>query len=252
MRTSSTWGTRRASRTGTGRPSELLRVRARAQRDPARARGQAARRGLQLRHRGGVARCSARSSRGACPSSGWSRPSRGSRRRATRNGRVGLLATPATVGQRRVRQGAGGGRARRGAARGRVGRARAADPGGRRGGRPRASHCVDGLLPAAARGGRRHGDPRLHALPARTASSPAGARPRRGDASARARRSHRRWTRVFATPGSPTTSSRRGDYRFLATGDPEEFRRLGTRFLQLPIGSVEHVEVAPAARRAAA
>ena len=37
---------------------------------------------------------------------------------------------------------------------------------------------------------------------------------------------------------------RRGDYRFLATGDPEQFRRAGTRFLQLPIGEVEHVEVA--------
>src|SRR6185295_3822338 len=36
---------------------------------------------------------------------------------------------------------------------------------------------------------------------------------------------------------------RRGRYRFLATGDPEEFRRVGTRFLQLPIGKVEHVEV---------
>jgi len=46
--------------------------------------------------------------------------------------------------------------------------------------------------------------------------------------------------------------ARRGSYRFLATGDPEEFRRLGTRFLQLPIGSVEHVEVAPAAGRRAA
>jgi glutamate racemase len=48
---------------------------------------------------------------------------------------------------------------------------------------------------------------------------------------------------------------RRGDYRFLATGEPEEFRRLGTRFLQLPIGEVEHVEVAAPAggrRRAAA
>jgi glutamate racemase len=32
---------------------------------------------------------------------------------------------------------------------------------------------------------------------------------------------------------------RRGRYRFVATGDPEEFRRLGTRFLQLPIGEVE-------------
>jgi glutamate racemase len=37
---------------------------------------------------------------------------------------------------------------------------------------------------------------------------------------------------------------RRGEYGFLATGDPEQFRRAGTRFLQLPIGSVEHVEVA--------
>ena len=32
---------------------------------------------------------------------------------------------------------------------------------------------------------------------------------------------------------------RRGRYEFMATGDPEEFRRLGIRFLQLPIGEVE-------------
>jgi glutamate racemase len=44
--------------------------------------------------------------------------------------------------------------------------------------------------------------------------------------------------------------NRRGDYSFLATGDPEEFRRLGTRFLQLPIDEVRHVEVA--GKRAAA
>lgn len=44
---------------------------------------------------------------------------------------------------------------------------------------------------------------------------------------------------------------RRGDYRFLATGDPEEFRRLGTRFLQLPIGEVRHVEVRKPGSRAA-
>jgi glutamate racemase len=47
---------------------------------------------------------------------------------------------------------------------------------------------------------------------------------------------------------------RRGEYRFLATGEPERFRRAGTRFLQLPIGDVEHVDVrAPgrAPRRAA-
>jgi glutamate racemase len=52
--------------------------------------------------------------------------------------------------------------------------------------------------------------------------------------------------------GLANDDARRGDYRFLATGDPDEFRRLGTRFLQLPIGLVEHVEVATGARRAAA
>jgi glutamate racemase len=44
--------------------------------------------------------------------------------------------------------------------------------------------------------------------------------------------------------GVENDEGRRGAYRFLATGDPEEFRRLGTRFLQLPIGNVEHVDVA--------
>ena len=32
-----------------------------------------------------------------------------------------------------------------------------------------------------------------------------------------------------------------GDYHFLSTGDPEAFRQVGTRFLQLPLGRVEHV-----------
>jgi glutamate racemase len=45
---------------------------------------------------------------------------------------------------------------------------------------------------------------------------------------------------------------RRGDYRFLASGDPDEFRRLGVRFLQLPIGTVEHVEVTGVAGSVAA
>ena len=30
-----------------------------------------------------------------------------------------------------------------------------------------------------------------------------------------------------------------GDYRFSATGDSEEFREVGARFLQLPIREVE-------------
>jgi glutamate racemase len=37
---------------------------------------------------------------------------------------------------------------------------------------------------------------------------------------------------------------REGSYRFLTTGDPELFRELGRRFLQLPIEAAEHVEVA--------
>lgn len=37
---------------------------------------------------------------------------------------------------------------------------------------------------------------------------------------------------------------RRGGYRFLSTADPEAFRRVGTRFLQLPLGQVRKVDVA--------
>jgi glutamate racemase len=39
-------------------------------------------------------------------------------------------------------------------------------------------------------------------------------------------------------------SARMGAYRFLTTGDPDAFREMGRRFLQLPIGDVEHVAVA--------
>jgi glutamate racemase len=53
--------------------------------------------------------------------------------------------------------------------------------------------------------------------------------------------------------GIENNESRRGVYRFLATGDPVQFRRLGIRFLQLPIGEVEHVKVtlSPPTRSAA-
>ena len=40
--------------------------------------------------------------------------------------------------------------------------------------------------------------------------------------------------------------AREGAYRFLCTGDPESFRAQGTQFLQLPLGPVEHVDVAAA------
>lgn len=36
-----------------------------------------------------------------------------------------------------------------------------------------------------------------------------------------------------------------GDYRFLCTGDVDAFRELGTRFLQMPLGEIEQVRLAP-------
>ena len=36
-----------------------------------------------------------------------------------------------------------------------------------------------------------------------------------------------------------------GDYRFLCTGDTEAFQALGTRFLQMPLGEVQQVRLAP-------
>jgi glutamate racemase len=39
-------------------------------------------------------------------------------------------------------------------------------------------------------------------------------------------------------------TGRRGEYRFLTTGDAGSFRETGRRFLQLPIGDVEHVTLA--------
>ncbi len=42
-----------------------------------------------------------------------------------------------------------------------------------------------------------------------------------------------------------------GDYRFLCTGDPEVFRAIGTRFMQMPLTSVEQVELLPAGSRSA-
>jgi glutamate racemase len=58
--------------------------------------------------------------------------------------------------------------------------------------------------------------------------------------------------RELRAAGIQNDEGRRGRYRFLASGDPEEFRRLGTRFLQLPIQEVRHVEVAGPPRRRAA
>jgi glutamate racemase len=48
---------------------------------------------------------------------------------------------------------------------------------------------------------------------------------------------------TLARKGIENDASREGSCRFLTTGDPETFRGLGVRFLQLPIAHVEHVEL---------
>jgi glutamate racemase len=49
---------------------------------------------------------------------------------------------------------------------------------------------------------------------------------------------------TLARKGYENDSAREGAYRFLTTGDPAAFRETGVRFLQLPIADVEHVELA--------
>jgi len=49
---------------------------------------------------------------------------------------------------------------------------------------------------------------------------------------------------TLARKGFENEGAREGEYRFLTTGDPAVFRTLGARFLQLPLGAVEHVEIA--------
>ena len=49
---------------------------------------------------------------------------------------------------------------------------------------------------------------------------------------------------TLARKGVENERGREGGYRFLTTGDPEAFRELGRRFLQLPVRDVEHVTVA--------
>jgi glutamate racemase len=49
--------------------------------------------------------------------------------------------------------------------------------------------------------------------------------------------------RVLYGRGLQTRSEEEGTYSFLCTGDVDSFRELGTRFLQMPLGEVEHVEL---------
>jgi len=56
---------------------------------------------------------------------------------------------------------------------------------------------------------------------------------------------------TLSRKGFENGSGREGTYRFLTTGDPDQFRVMGARFLQLPIGEVEHVSVSDLERVAA-
>src|SRR4051794_7594195 len=50
--------------------------------------------------------------------------------------------------------------------------------------------------------------------------------------------------------GIENDTTRRGRYSFLSTGDPEAFRSVGTRFLQMPLGKVRQVDVRDARQAA--
>jgi glutamate racemase len=49
---------------------------------------------------------------------------------------------------------------------------------------------------------------------------------------------------TLARKGIENGQGREGEYRFLTTGEPSLFRELGERFLQLPLGEIEQVAVA--------
>ena len=49
--------------------------------------------------------------------------------------------------------------------------------------------------------------------------------------------------RTLESAGLESPNEGEGTYRFLCTGDVDSFRELGTRFLQMPLGDVELVEV---------
>jgi glutamate racemase len=49
--------------------------------------------------------------------------------------------------------------------------------------------------------------------------------------------------RHLAAAGLAKSGNEEGTYRFLCTDDPESFRELGTRFLQMPLGQIERVDL---------
>jgi len=49
--------------------------------------------------------------------------------------------------------------------------------------------------------------------------------------------------RALEARGLEAQTEGEGEYRFLCTADVETFRELGTRFLQMPLGQIEHIEL---------
>ena len=49
--------------------------------------------------------------------------------------------------------------------------------------------------------------------------------------------------RTLERDGLARSPDGEGAYRFLCTGDVDSFRELGTRFLQMPLGEVERIEL---------
>jgi glutamate racemase len=49
--------------------------------------------------------------------------------------------------------------------------------------------------------------------------------------------------RTLELSGLATANKEEGTYRFMCTGKPDAFRELGTRFLQMPLGDVELVQL---------
>jgi len=56
----------------------------------------------------------------------------------------------------------------------------------------------------------------------------------------------RRARHTLALRGLLTDATAEGAYSFECTGDPDAFREVGTRFLQMPLGEIRHVDLAPA------
>jgi len=55
----------------------------------------------------------------------------------------------------------------------------------------------------------------------------------------------RQVSHVLGARGLATKRTGEGEYAFLCTGEPGPFRALGSRFLQMPLGTVEQIRLAP-------